>query len=82
MALEQAYLSGVKPITVEIIETILVPDLDGIEAKLARNGYNLQALCAVLNSRPSEVKSYLLGQLNNSSKLAEFNKEIYKLGII
>lgn len=82
MALEQAYLSGVKPITIEIIETILVPDLDGIEAKLARNGYNLQALCALFNSRPSEVKSYLLGQLNNSNKLAEFNKEICKLGII
>ena len=51
-ALEQAYLSGTKPITVEIIESILVPDLDGIEAKLARSGYNLQALCEVLNSRP------------------------------
>jgi type II secretory pathway predicted ATPase ExeA len=81
-ALEQAYLSGTKPITVEVIESILVPDLDGIEAKLARSGYNLQALCEVLNSRPSEVKAYLLGQLNNTSKLAEFNKEIYKLGII
>ena len=81
-ALEQAYLSGTKPITVEIIESILVPDLDGIEAKLARSGYNLQALCEVLNSRPSEVKAYLLGQLNNTNKLAEFNKEIYKLGII
>lgn len=81
-ALEQAYLSGTKPITTEIIESILVPDLDGIEAKLARSGYNLQALCEILNSRPSEVKTYLLGQLNNTSKLAEFNKEIYKLGII
>jgi len=31
--------------------------------------------------RPSEVRAYLLGQLN-SSKLQEFNKEIYKLGVI
>lgn len=80
-AMEQAYLSCTKPITTEIIHSILVPDLDGIEAKLARNGYNLQALCEILNARPSEVKAYLLGQLN-TNKLAEFNKEIYKLGII
>lgn len=80
-AMEQAYLAGIKPITTEIIQSILVFDLDGMEAKLARYGYNLQALCEVLNARPGEVKSYLLGQLN-SNKLQEFNKEIYKLGVI
>ncbi len=81
IAMEQAYLSDTKPISPEIIQSVLVPDLDGIEARLARNGYNLQALCEILNSRPSEVKSYLLGQLN-TNKNAEFSKEIYKLGII
>jgi len=81
MAMEQAHLSCTKPITTEIIQSVLIPDLDGIEAKLARNGYNLQALCEILNSRPSEIKAYLLGQLN-TNKLAEFNKEIYKLGVI
>ena len=79
--MEQAYLSDTKPISPEIIQSVLVPDLDGIEARLARNGYNLQALCEILNSRPSEVKSYLLGQLN-TNKNAELSKEIYKLGII
>jgi type II secretory pathway predicted ATPase ExeA len=80
-AMEQAYLSCTKPMTVEIIQSVLVPDLDGIEAKLARSGYNLQTLCETLNARPTEVKAYLLGQLN-TNKLPEFNKEIYKLGII
>ncbi len=81
-AMDQAYLAGVKPITSEIIQSVLVPDLDGIEAKLARHGYNMHALCEVLNAKPSEVKAYLLGQFNNSNKLLEFNKEIYKLGVI
>jgi hypothetical protein len=80
-AMEQAYLSCTKPMTVEIIQSVLVLDLDGIEAKLARSGYNLQALCETLTARPTEVKAYLLGQLN-TNKLPEFNKEIYKLGII
>ncbi|WP_341749279.1 AAA family ATPase [Candidatus Tisiphia endosymbiont of Sialis lutaria] len=81
-AMEQAYLAGTKPITLEIIQSVLTPDLDGIEAKLARYGYNIQVLCDVLNAKPSEVKAYLLGQLNNSNKLLEFNKEIYKLGVL
>ena len=73
IAMEQAYLSDTKPISPEIIQSVLVPDLDGIEARLARNGYNLQALCEILNSRPSEVKSYLLA--NNTNKNAEFSKK-------
>jgi hypothetical protein len=80
-ALEQAYLTSTKPITTEVIQSVLVHDLDGIEAKLARCGYNLQALCEVLNAKPSEIRAYLLGQLN-SNKLQDFNKEIYKLGVI
>jgi len=80
-AMEQAYLTGTKPITCEIVQSILAPDLEGIAAKLARSGYNLSALCEVLNARPSEVRAYLLGQLN-SSKLQEFHKEINKLGVI
>jgi hypothetical protein len=80
-AMEEAYLTSTKPINTEIIQFVLAPDLDGIEAKLARHGYNLQALCEIFNARPTEVRSYLLGQLN-SNKLQEFNKEIYKLGVI
>jgi type II secretory pathway predicted ATPase ExeA len=80
-AIEQAYLAGIKPITAEIIKSVLTPDLDDLGAKLARQGYNLSALCELLNARPSEVKAYLLGQLN-SNKLQEFNKEIYKLGMM
>lgn len=80
-AMEQAYLAGIKPITLEITQLVLSPDLDGIEAKLTRYGYNLHALCEVLNAKPSEVKAYLLGQLS-SNKLLEFNKEIYKLGVV
>lgn len=80
-ALEQSYLAGSKPITVEIIQSVLAPDLDGLEAKLARNGYGLGALCEVLNAKSSDVKTYLRGQLT-SSKSQEFNQEIHKLGII
>lgn len=80
-ALEKAYMVGSKPITIDIIQTILAPDLNGLEAKLARNGYGLGSLCELLNAKSSDVKTYLRGQLA-ASKSQEFNQEIHKLGII
>ena len=79
--MEQAYLAGIKPVTPEIIQLVLAPDLNAMEAKLARQGYHLSALCETLNARPSEMKAYLSGQLN-SVKAQELNKEIHKLGIV
>lgn len=79
--LEEAYMVGSKPITIDIIQMILAPDLNGLEARLARNGYALSSLCELLNAKSSEVKTYLRGQLA-FSKSQEFNQEIHKLGII
>ncbi len=79
--LEKAYLVGCKPITPEVVQSVLSPDIDGLEAKLARHGYNISTLCDVLNAKPSEVKSYLRGVLT-PSKSQEFHGEIQKLGVI
>ncbi len=80
-ALEKAYMVGSKPITIDIVQTILAPDINGLEAKLARNGYGLAFLCEMLNAKSSEVKTYLRGQLA-ASRSHEFNQEIHKLGIV
>jgi type II secretory pathway predicted ATPase ExeA len=79
-ALEKAYLIGSKPITIDIIQSVLNTEIDGLEAKLARNGYGIASLCETLNAKASEVKTYLRGQLA-SSKSNAFNQEINKLGV-
>ena len=79
-ALEQAYLIGAKPVTVDIIESVLAIDIDGLEAKLARNGYTIGSLSEILNAKTNEVRLYLRGQLT-SNKLNGFNQEITKLGV-
>jgi type II secretory pathway predicted ATPase ExeA len=79
-ALEKAYLIGSKPITTDIIQAVFTVEIDGLEAKLARSGYGLGPLCDVLNAKPSEVKTYLRGQLT-SNKSTGFNQEINKLGV-
>ena len=80
-AIEKAYLTGTSPIDLEIIQSILSPDIDGLEAKLSRNGYGIGTLCEVLSAKPKEVKSYLNGLLP-PSRAQEFNCEIHKLGVI
>lgn len=80
-SLEQGYTIGAKPITPDIIQSVLVTDLNSSAAELSRHGYNIQALCEILNARPSEVRAYLQGQLN-PNKAQDFAKEIHKLGIV
>lgn len=80
-ALEKAFLAGCKPVTMEIIQSVLSPDIDGIEAKLSRHGYSIGTICEMINAKPSEVKMYLRGILS-PSKTQEFNAEIRKLGLI
>ncbi len=63
LALEEAYKIGQKPVTPEIIETVLAKDLNGLEPKLTRHGYNVKALADLMNVRPAEIRSFLHGQL-------------------
>ena len=63
LTFEQAYRLGQKPITREIIETVLAVGLDDLEPKLIRHGYNAKALAELLNVRTTEVRSFLQGQL-------------------
>jgi len=63
LAFEAAYQVGQKPVTVEIIDSVLAADLDAMEATLTRYGYNARALAELLNARPAEIRSFLHGQL-------------------
>ncbi|MDD5463353.1 MAG: hypothetical protein PHG00_17330 [Methylococcales bacterium] len=63
LALIKGAITGIKPVDVEIIEAVLSPDLNTLEPKLARHGYNTTALCEHLNARRNEIKAYFNGQL-------------------
>jgi hypothetical protein len=54
---------GQKPVDADTIAEILAPDLDGLEARLMRNGYNVKLLTEMLGAKPKEVRSFLTGHL-------------------
>jgi hypothetical protein len=63
LAFEAGYLVGQRPVTVEIIESVLAVDLEALEATLTRHGYSPRALAEMLNVRPAEIRAFLHGQL-------------------
>lgn len=79
-AMEIAYNAGIKPITEEVINKALAPDLNSLEAQLARIGYQLPAVCEFLHASPKEVKDFLHGK-SNSPRKTEFLSAIRSIGI-
>lgn len=80
-ALEKGFQINEKPITADLITDIISPDINAMEPHLARNGYNIQILCELLNARKSDVAAFFKGQLN-PQKTEEFKRDINKLGIV
>jgi type II secretory pathway predicted ATPase ExeA len=62
-AFEEGFRVGQKPVDVDTINDILAPDLDGLEARLTRNGYNAKVLTEMLGAKTKEVRAFLGGHL-------------------
>jgi hypothetical protein len=62
-AFEEAYKIGQKPVSADIVESVLAPDIDILDARLVRNGYNVKNLCELLNAKPREINAFIRGQL-------------------
>lgn len=80
LAFEQAYRLGVKPVTTEIIESVLAIGLDDLEPSLIRHGYNAKSLAELLNVRTTEVRSFLHGQLP-PGRTQDMRDQMLRIGI-
>lgn len=80
LAFEEAYQVGQNPVTPEIIDAVLSKQLDDLEPKLVRHGYNTQVLSRLLNVRPAEIRSFLRGQLP-PGRTEELRNELLAVGI-
>jgi type II secretory pathway predicted ATPase ExeA len=62
-ALEEGYKVGQKPVSAELIDTVIAKDIDDLEPRLTRQGYHMKALAELLNAKPAEIRLFLRGQL-------------------
>lgn len=79
-ALEQAHRFGEKPVTSEIVDAAMAPDINTLEPILIRHGYNTKALCELFNVRLAEVRAFLRGQLP-ADRTEELKQQILKEGV-
>jgi hypothetical protein len=79
-ALEEGYKVGQKPITPDLIESVLARDLDDLEPRLTRHGYNAKTLADLLNVRPADIRAFLAGRLP-PSRTQELQQELLAAGL-
>ncbi len=80
LAFEEAYLIGQKPVEAEIIGSILAKDINAMEPVLTRHGYNVKILADLLDTKPTEIRSFLHGNLT-PARTQEIQNNLLAIGI-
>lgn len=80
LAFEEGYRIGQKPVETEIIDAILAKDINALEPRLTRHGYNAKALAELLDTKPAEIRSFLHGNLA-PARTQELQNNLLAIGI-
>lgn len=61
--LDKGYRVGQRPVSAELVESVLIKGIDDLEPTLVRHGYTAKVLTDMLNIKPAEARAFLKGQL-------------------
>jgi type II secretory pathway predicted ATPase ExeA len=80
LALEAAYQIGEKPVSYNIVESVLSRQIDDLEPTLTRNGYRLKDLTEQFDAKPAEIK-VLFSNTLESTRTAELRDKMLRAGL-
>lgn len=80
LALEAAYLVGEKPVSAEVVESVLSRQIDDLEPTLTRNGYRLKDLVEQFDAKPAEIKALFSNTLD-LTRAAELRDKMLRAGL-
>ncbi len=80
LSVEEGYRLGQKPVTPEIINSVLAKGLDDLEPRLIRHGYDAKDLATLINVRPAEIRSFLHNQLP-PGRTQEVKNQLLEAGV-
>jgi hypothetical protein len=63
-AFEAGFETGVKPIDAAIIEAVLSRQINDLEPRLTRNGYDIRSLVEQFDAKPAEIRQLMRGELD------------------
>ena len=79
-AFEAGFEIGAKPIDAGVVEAVLSSQLDDLEPRLTRNGYDLRSLAEQFNAKPAEIRRFLRGELD-AARTRELTDEMLAAGL-
>jgi hypothetical protein len=80
LSLEAGYLTGEKPISAELVESVLSRQLDDLEPTLTRHGYRIKDLVEQFDARPSEIKA-LFSNMLDPARAVELRDKMLAAGL-
>ncbi len=80
LALEAGYQTGEKPVTAELVETVMSRQLDDLEPTLARHGYRLKDMVEQFDPKASEIRSLFSNQLE-PKRTADIRERMLAAGL-
>jgi type II secretory pathway predicted ATPase ExeA len=80
LALEADYQVGDKPISPEVVESVLSRQLDDIEPTLARSGYRIKDLVEQFGTKPAEIKA-LFNNTLDPERTSELRDMMLRAGL-
>ncbi len=80
LAFEEAFRVDVKPVTAEVVESVLSRHMDDLEPRLVRHGYDARAVAELIGAKPGEVKSLLQGGLE-AGRTREMTEQMLAAGL-
>lgn len=79
-ALETGYQTGVKPVSADLVETLLSKQLDDLEPTLARHGYRVRDLAQQCDAKPAEIKAFFGNRLD-PARTNELRERMLQAGV-
>lgn len=80
LALEAGYLTGERPVTAQLVDSILSRKLDDLEPTLTRHGYRLKDMVEQFDAKPAEIRALFNNQLD-PTRTAELRDRILAAGL-
>ena len=80
LALEAAYQAGEKPVSPEVVGSVLSRQIDDLEPTLTRNGYRLKDLTEQFDAKPAEIKALFTNSLD-PARTAELRDKMLRAGL-
>jgi hypothetical protein len=80
LALEASYQSGERPVSVELVESVLSRQIDDLEPTLTRHGYSIKDLVEQFDSKAGEIKA-LFNNTLDPNRTAALREKMLRAGL-